>query len=342
MAPHDPTLHEAGELEALRRFLPLLPAGDGTEVGPGDDAAVVRAADGRFVVTVDTMLEGADFRLGWSTWHDLGVKAIATNLIDVAAMGATPTSIVVALAVAPSTRVSALEAFARGLADGIAAMAPGCGVVGGDLGTAPHATIAVTAFGDLEGRAPVLRSGARAGDAVWCVGRLGLAALGLRHLFAEAQDAASQPDAEAAARVRAGGLGTALEAQLAPTTPVAAGTALADLGVTAMLDVSDGLALDAARVARASAVRIAFDRAGLDAAAREALALGAPLEAALHGGEDHALLVALPPEVQPPAELAGHPVSRIGAVEALADGEAPAVTLDGAPLDARGWDPYRP
>ncbi|HET8866984.1 MAG TPA: thiamine-phosphate kinase [Agrococcus sp.] len=332
----DPTLHEAGELEALRRLLPLLPAGDVTDLGPGDDAAVVRAADGRFVVTTDTMLEGADFRLGWSTWHDLGWKAAATNLIDVAAMGARPTSLVVALAVAPSTRVSALTAFARGLADAIAAMAPGCGVVGGDLGTAAHATIAVTAFGDLEGRAPVLRSGARATDAVWLVGRIGLAATGLRHLFAQAQDEAALPLTDSAERLRAGALGPSIEAQLAPVTPIAAGTLLADLGATAMLDVSDGLALDAARVARASGVRIALDRAGVEVAARDA-----SLEAALHGGEDHALLVTLPAGVEAPAELAGHPMRRIGTVERLAAGEAPHVSLDGAPLEPRGWDPYR-
>ena len=362
----DPTLHEAGELEALRRLLPLLPAGDVTDLGPGDDAAVVRAADGRFVVTTDTMLEGADFRLGWSTWHDLGWKAAATNLIDVAAMGARPTSLVVALAVAPSTRVSALTEFARGLADAIAAMAPGCGVVGGDLGTAAHATIAVTAFGDLEGRAPVLRSGARATDAVWLVGGIGLAATGLRHLFAQAQDEAALPLTDSAERLRAGALGPSIEAQLAPVTPIAAGTLLADLGATAMLDVSDGLALDAARVARASGVRIALDRAGVEVAARDALAQDGParvapaldgvaqagvaqagathpasLDAALHGGEDHALLVTLPAGVEPPAELAGHPVTRVGTVEPLAEGEQPGVALDGAPLEPRGWDPYR-
>ncbi|SDS40661.1 thiamine-phosphate kinase [Agrococcus carbonis] len=344
-APHDPTLHEVGELEALRRFLPLLPAGDATDVGPGDDAAVVRAGDGRFVVTTDTMLEGADFRLGWSTWHDLGWKAVATNLIDVAAMGARPTSLVVALAVAPSTRVSALEGFARGLADAVAAMAPGCGVVGGDLGTAPHATVAVTAFGDLEGRAPVLRSGARATDAVWLVGRVGAAAAGLRHLFAQAQDEAAVPVAAAVERLRAGARGAVLEAQLAPVTPIGAGTLLADLGATAMLDVSDGLALDAARVARASGVRIALERAGVEAAAADVLADGAApdaaLEAALHGGEDHALLVTLPDGVRPPAELAGHRVHRIGRVEPLAAGDAPGVTLDGGAVEPRGWDPYR-
>ncbi|MGY3128296.1 thiamine-monophosphate kinase [Agrococcus sp. UYP33] len=331
----DATLHEAGELEALRRFLPLLPEGVATAVGPGDDAAVVAAPDGRFVVTTDTMLEGADFRLGWSRWHDLGWKAVATNLIDVAAMGARPTSLVVALAVPPSTRIGALEELARGLGDAIAAMAPGVGVVGGDLGTARHAVIAVTAFGDLEGRAPVLRSGARPGDAVWVVGDLGRAATGLRHLFVEAVDEAAEPDRDAAELLRAGAHGASIAAQLAPVTPIGAGTLLADLGATAMLDVSDGLALDAARVARASHVRIALDEAAVAAASPDAA-----LAAALHGGEDHALLVTLPAGVAPPAELAGHPVRRVGRVDPAA-GAAGDVTLDGEPLEPRGWDPYR-
>lgn len=324
------TLGEAGELAALARILPLLPQGDATVLGPGDDAAVVAAPDGRFVVTTDTMLEGADFRLAWSTWHDLGVKAVATNLIDVAAMGARPTSLVVAIAVSPATRVADLEDFARGLAAGVAAMAPGCGVVGGDLGSGPVATIAVTAFGDLEGREPVLRSGARPGDAVWVVGALGLAAEGLRALFA----ATESPERD-----------ERLEAQLAPVTPVAAGTALAELGASAMLDVSDGLALDASRIARASGVVIALESALVEAAAVGPGGEGAWLDAALHGGEDHALLVTLPEGVEPPETIGGHAVRRIGVVEpAGASGPSPSgpgVTLDGEPLAARGWDPYR-
>lgn len=323
------TLGEAGELEALARILPLLPAGDAL-VGPGDDAAVVPAPDGRVVVTTDTMLEGADFRLGWSSWHDLGWKAVATNLIDVAAMGARPTSLVVALAVPPATRVADLEDLARGLADGVAAMAPGCGVVGGDLGTAAAAVVAVTAFGDLEGRAAVLRSGARPGDEVWVVGRLGHAAAGLARLFAEGVDAEGAEDPEAVARLRAED--PRIAAQLAPVSPIAAGTRLADLGATAMLDVSDGLALDAARIARASGARILLDAAAVARAAE-----GAPLEAALHGGEDHALLLTVPAGTAMPAELGGHVVRRIGLVEA---GE-PSVQLGGSPLPPRGWDPYR-
>ncbi|MBO1769377.1 thiamine-phosphate kinase [Agrococcus sp. TF02-05] len=327
----DVTLADVGELEALRRFLPLLPSGDATIVGPGDDAAVVRAPDGRFVVTTDTMLEGADLRLDWSSWHDLGWKAAASNLADIAAMGAVPTSLVVALAVPRATLVRDLERFAEGLADGIAAMAPGCGVVGGDLGTAERVTIAVTAFGDLRGADAVLRSGARAGDRVCAVGTLGMSATGLGRLLAASAEAGGTLEPGAAERLAADD--ATVRIHLAPTAPVAAGPALAAMGATALLDVSDGLALDAARVARASAARIAIDGAAVDALAAR---LGIARDAVLHGGEDHALLVTLPPSIDLPTEVAGAPLTELGVVEA---GEG--VTLDGAPLEPRGWDPYR-
>ncbi|BDZ56112.1 hypothetical protein GCM10025870_31850 [Agromyces marinus] len=166
-----PTIGDLGETAVLGRILPRLEDGRAALVGAGDDAAVVAAADGRFVVTTDLMVHGPDFRLAWSSPHDLGWKAAATNLTDVAAMGARPTALVVAIAAPPSMPVSVLEGIADGLRDGLAALAPGAGVVGGDLSASSVLTIAVTAFGDLEGRAPVLRSGARPGDVLAHAGR---------------------------------------------------------------------------------------------------------------------------------------------------------------------------
>lgn len=320
MPGSSPTVAELGEREVLARILPLLPKGRATLVPPGDDCAVVAAPAGTVCITTDTMLEGADFRLEWSSWHDLGVKAAATNLADIAAMGATPTALVVALAVPGSTPVASLTAFARGLADGIDALAPGCGVVGGDLSTAATAVIAVTALGDLGARAAVVRSGARVGDRVVVAGRLGLAGEGLALLYAEALN-----DADAASRLRREHA-DAVEAQLAPRPPIAQGAVLATAGATAMCDVSDGLAIDADRIAEASGVRIALSADALMSANPSS-----QLEHVLHGGEDHALLATLP---------AGAPlpdgVAVVGVVE---DGAG--VTLDGAPLAARGWDPYR-
>src|ERR1700710_2104012 len=125
------TLGSIGESATLARIFPRLPAASAALVGPGDDAAVLAAEDGRFVVTTDMMIHGPDFRLAWSTAHDLGWKAAATNLSDVAAVGGVPTGVVVPLAAPADTTVTFLEEFADGLRDGCEAMAPGCGVVGG-------------------------------------------------------------------------------------------------------------------------------------------------------------------------------------------------------------------
>lgn len=322
-------LGSVGELAALARIIPRLPPSAVTELGPGDDAAVLAAPDGRFVVTTDMMIHGPDFRLAWSSMHDLGWKAAATNLSDIAAMGARPTSLVVALAAPAETPVADLEAFADGLADACAALAPGCGVVGGDLSVSHTLTIAVTAFGDLEGRAPVRRDGARPGDIVAVSGPLGLAAQGLALLFELGVDETGAPDASAAARLRSEHP-VPLAAQLAPHPPIADGPAAAIAGATAMLDLSDGLALDARRVARASGVVIDLDG--------RALAEHGTGLLALTGGEDHSLLATFPPSVPLPAGF-----SAVGIVAALDEraGGHPAVLVDGHVVDERGgWDPF--
>lgn len=320
------TLGSIGEAAALGRIIPRLPPAPAAELGPGDDAAVLRAPDGRYVVTTDTMVHGPDFRLAWSTPFELGWKAAATNLADVAAMGAVPTALVVALAAPTGTPVADLEAIADGLREACAALAPGCGVVGGDLSASPTLTIAVTAFGDLEGRAPVRRSGARPGDVVAVAGALGRAATGLALLFAQGVDAGGEPDADAAAalRTRAAGL---LAAQLRPEPPIAAGPAAARAGATAMLDVSDGLAIDAARIAAASAVALDLDPAAVAAVA----GAGIDPRRALTGGEDHALLATFPPGAALPGGFAA-----IGRVD-----EGSGLRIGGRPFDGRGgWDPY--
>src|SRR3954464_9348621 len=166
------TLGSIGETAVLRRIFPRLPDADVALIGPGDDAAVLAAPDGRFVVTTDMMVHGPDFRLAWSGPVDLGWKAAATNLSDVAAMGAVPTALVVAIAAPPETPVAWLEGVADGFRLACEELQPGCGVVGGDLSVSTTLTFAVTAFGDLQGRAPVLRSGARAGDTVAVSGPL--------------------------------------------------------------------------------------------------------------------------------------------------------------------------
>jgi thiamine-monophosphate kinase len=310
------TLGEIGEAATLARIFPRLPAASLALVGPGDDAAVIASPDGRFVVTTDMMIHGPDFRLAWSSAHDLGWKAAATNLSDVAAMGAVPTALVVAIAAPAETAVNFLEDFADGLRDGCAAMAPGCGVVGGDLSVSATLTISVTAFGDLEGRPPVLRSGAKVGDTVAVSGPIGAAAAGLRILFSEAM-VDHVPDAGRLAELRAAH--PDIDAQLAPTPPIGDGRRAAISGATAMIDLSDGLALDARRLAMASDVAIDLFLASVGS--RDALV----------GGEDHSLLATFPVGVALPGDFRA-----IGTVI-----EGNGLLVDGDPFDDRGgWDPY--
>jgi thiamine-monophosphate kinase len=314
------TLGEVSERDALRRILPLLPASRTTLIGPGDDAAVLAAPDGRYVVTTDMMVHGPDFRLAWSTPYDLGWKAAATNLSDVAAMGAVPTGLVVAIAAPADTPVADLEEIARGLADACRRLAPGCGVVGGDLSVSTVLTFAVTAFGDLEGRAPVLRSGARVGDVVAVSGPLGRAAAGLRLLFDHAVDADGEPDRARFESVLAA-YPEPVTAQLRPQPPISDGPLAAIAGATAMLDLSDGLALDARRVAEASGVAIDLDPS----------LLGDDPATALSGGEDHGLLATFPPGTALPGgfRIVGRVVEGAG------------ILAGGRPFDGLGgWDPY--
>ncbi len=313
-----PTVGEVGELAVLDRIVRRLPPGS-PEVGPGDDCAVVSAPDRRFVVTTDMMVHGPDFRWAWSSPADVGWKAAATNLSDVAAMGAVPTALVIALAAPQDTPVTVLESFADGVRQAVDALAPGCGVVGGDLSTSATFTVSVSAFGDLDGHAPVLRSGARPGDVLAVSGELGPAARGLARLFRDGVDADGEPS-RAATLASGADTDPDVARQRRPVPPIADGPAAAAAGATAMLDLSDGLAIDAGRLARASGVTLAFD------------AEAVPEGPALHGGEDHGLLATFPAGTDLPGGF-----RRIGSV--LDRGEHD-LRRAGVPVPTSGWDPY--
>lgn len=323
MTDVEPTVGDLSEGQVLRGILDRLPAST-APVGPGDDAAVLAVPDGRVVATTDTLVHGPDFRLAWSSAVDLGYKAAAVNLADVAAMGARPIALLVALAMPDETPIAFVRGLADGLAQACAELAPGCAVEGGDLTVSDTLTVAVTALGSLEGRAPVRRSGARPGDAVHVIGELGVAARGLDLLFTRFTDAAGSPVAvtpEGRAALDPAD-SYALDRQLRPRPPIADALRAADAGATAMMDVSDGLALDATRLADASMVTIAFD----------AGALGEDVALALGGGEDHGFLATFPEGVVAPGRRVGtvHPRGEV------------AVTVDGRPWTGHaGWDPYR-
>lgn len=316
------TIGSLGENESLKRTIARLSASDFALVGPGDDAAVISAPDARFVVTTDTLIENHDFKLNWSSGYDLGWKAVASNLADVAAMGATPTALVVAVTAPPETLVSWLESFADGLREACEQLAPGCGVVGGDLAASNQVMVSVAAHGSLEGRDPVLRSGAKAGDVIAVAGTLGKAAAGLALLQSENTDAISAYD-------------NLVNIQLRPNPPISSGVTAAIAGATAMLDVSDGLAKDASRIAKASNVSIQIDPImlqGFEAVLEEAArAIGSSeSDWVLFGGEDHALLATFPPNAELPREF-----KPIGVV---LQQSATLVSLGMNPLPEKGWD----
>ncbi len=316
------TISSLGENESLKRTIARLNISDHALVGPGDDSAVISAPDGRFVVTTDTLVEDHDFKLDWSSGYDLGWKAVASNIADVAAMGAVPTSLVVAVTAPGSTQVSWLESFADGLRDACEQLAPGCGVVGGDLAASDQVMISVAAHGSLEGREPVLRSGAQVGDIVAVAGTLGRAAAGLALLQSGNTDAISAYD-------------NWVNIQRRPQPPISAGVEAAMAGATAMLDLSDGLAKDASRISKASNVTIQIDPLmlqGFEAVLEEAArAIDAnEKDWVIGGGEDHSLLATFPSDAQIPRAF-----KAIGVV--LPAGASP-VMLGAHALPEKGWD----
>lgn len=278
-------LGELSEAEALAAITPLLPTGSHTLLGPGDDSAVLALGDARVVVSTDSMVEGPDFRRAWSSPFDLGWKIAAVNLADIAAMGAEPVALVLSFAAPASTPLDDLVGIAEGLAAACNELAPGVGVVGGDLASAPVLTLVATALGQLAGNEPVRRSGARPGDVLAHAGRRGVAARGLSRLFREAVNAHGTPDASRLAALLDD---PDVLGQLRPYPAIAAGIAAGRAGAHAMLDVSDGLAQDGERIARASRVGISFNREAL------------PSEWELHGGEDHGMLAAFTPDTPLP------------------------------------------
>jgi len=312
------TVADVGEFGLIREVTGRQQVPKGTVVGPGDDAAVVEAPDGRVVITTDVLVQGVHFRLDWSSPEQVGHKAAAVNLADVAAMGARPTSLVVGFACPADTDA----AVATAVSDGMSAEAAraGAGIVGGDVVQADQLVISVTAIGDLGGREPVTRSGARPGHIVAVCGRLGWAAAGLAVLGRGFRSPVG-----------------VVNAQRAPEPPYEAGLVAADAGATSMIDVSDGLLADLQHLAESSDVGIDIaseslevDRKLVDVAG----ALGAdPMHWVLTGGEDHALVATFPSFTDLPQGW-----RQIGTVLMPDTG----VTVDGKPYDGEtGWEHWR-
>lgn len=273
------TVQDIGEFGLIGRLTAGIADSGSVLVGPGDDTAVVAADDGRVAITCDLLVEGVHFRRDWSTAIDVGRKAAAASLADIAAMGARATSLVVGF----GTPGDLPAAWAVGCAAGIREEAAivGAVLVGGDVVEAPQVVISVTALGDLEGRAPVLRSGARSGDILAIAGRHGWSAAGLALLSRGFRSPK-----------------VLVDAHRFPQPDYAAGVRAALSGATSMIDVSDGLVADAHHLATASGVDIDVVTDGWEIPEPMQAAAAAynvdPREWMLTGGEDHALLATFP------------------------------------------------
>ena len=297
-----------GELAAIERIRRLLPGPGPEETWIGDDAAVVTAPPGTLLLTADAVVAGVHADLSLVGLDDLGWKALAVNVSDIAAMGGLPRHALVTVCGPPTTD---LDLLYRGIAE--AAEAYACPVVGGDLSEARELAVTMAVVGHAGPPGPVLRSGARPGDAVFVTGPLGSSAGGLRLLR---DGRAGRDDPLVAAHRR-------------PRARVAEGGAARAAGATAMIDVSDGLAADLRHLAAASDVGVVVHEVPV--------ARGASMDEALGGGEDYELLFT---SGDPGAVAAAFAAAGLGPPVPVGrcTAEAGRLMLGSEPLPAVGWE----
>ena len=292
-------------------------------VGVGDDAAVVRPGGGDIVLTTDALVEGSHFARDASVPRDLGYRAIAVNVSDIAAMAASPRFALAALTLPPDVDAAYVTELIGGMRDACAEH--GCLLVGGNLASGRDLTLAVTLTGEVAPGRAITRAGAGIGDALVVTGTLGASAAARR----VRDDPARWTDDDRAALRRAE----------RPTARVGEAQVLARNGATAMIDVSDGLALDLSRLCRASGTGARVDLGAIPVAPT------ATFDEALGGGEDYELLATMPLERVASALEELHEVFGVAltAIGVIIEGDVVGVGADGseAPLEPRGWDHFR-
>ncbi len=333
---------ELTEIELVRAIRKVLSGqAPGVVVGVGDDAAVVDPRPYPGVLTTDMLVEGVHFEIGVTSPHDLGHKAITVNVSDVAAMGGSPRFGLASLAISPGLEASWVMELYGGMRQ--AADDYGMTLVGGDTSRSEQAVLSVTVIGEVGAGRAVTRSGAQPGDALVVTGSLGGSAGGLWVARAKHDRQTEALSSE---------WGRALVARHErPMARVGEGQALAAARATSMMDLSDGLALDLARLCEESGcgARVRLDAIPLAAGLEDLQHLGdvEPLDLALHGGEDYELLATMPREsVQPTRETLrerfGTSLTEIG--EITPGREVIAVSDDGTedPLEPKGWDHFAP
>ena len=293
------------EFELIERIFTQMqaaqPLSDDVEKGIGDDAAVMALPAGaRLVSCIDTLVQGRHFSADWSQVNELafqiGYKAVAVNVSDIAAMGATPHSMLLALALPERLATETwLTNFAKGLFH--ACQLFGVTLIGGDTTRSDNLVLSVSAQGVLPADMPaVYRSGASVGDKVYVSGTLGDAAYALQH-----------PDSSQ-------GLELAHRLHM-PTPRITLGAALAQIGATAMIDISDGLYQDLGHICEQSSVGMRINLEQLpNSQALASVDLSERLLCQLAGGDDYELAFTLPADITPPIDSSNTPVICIGEV----------------------------
>jgi thiamine-monophosphate kinase len=301
-----------GEQEFLGRILRKIgPTGPGIVLGIGDDCAIFRPRGSRedLLFTTDLLIEDVHFRRATHSAADVGWKALARGLSDIAAMGGEARFFLLSLAVAEWADQHWVDGFYEGLLR--LARRAGVTLAGGDVARSSKLTCDIVVCGAAPRGKALRRDGARPGEAIYISGKLGGSAMGL----------AGGPSGPRAAWRR----------HLRPEPRLALGRFLRErLNATAAMDLSDGLSIDLRRLCLASKVSSTIERPPLFP--------GATLEQALHGGEDYELLFTVPPRTRVPARWEGLPLTRIGTIR---KGPRGVVLLDSEPLEPLGYDHFR-
>jgi thiamine-monophosphate kinase len=300
-------------------------------IGIGDDAAAWRGDASIQLATVDSFIQDVHFSLDVASWEDLGWKALAVNLSDIAAMGGLPKYALVSLALPDDTEVNDVTVFYQGMIE--LAQQFEVAIVGGDISNAPLVAITITVLGSTGNRDKhiLTRATAVPGERIAVTGYLGAAAAGLEMLTKQLQF-----DPEATACFKKG--------LLRPYPRIAEGQLLAEQGVQTAMDISDGLISDLNQVCKASQVsaRIEVDRVPIQPTVKANFG-DKSLELALSGGEDYELLFTGSPEVIDKVKKAAScPITVIGEIVADERREVVLVDSQGSPfhLNKRGWEHF--
>jgi thiamine-monophosphate kinase len=285
MSGNDALVRDIGEFDLIARLAGVLPpavkGSPDVGLGIGDDAAIWTPAAGRdLVVTTDALVENVHFRLDWTDWQSLGHKMLAVNVSDIAAMGARPRLATIVLGLTGNERVSDLESLYAGA--GSLAESHGIIFAGGDIVRSPHGlTMSVTLLGDVPRGQAMTRMGARPGDLVVVSGTLGASAAGMALLERGGQVGTTAP--------------LLIAAHLRPNPRVALGLLLRERGVTAAMDLSDGLLGDLPKILAASNVSARMEMESVPVLpAVRALFPEEVDRFALQGGEDYELVLTIP------------------------------------------------